>query len=62
MNIGAFSPAVFGAAKPHGFETWHCTAEREKVEFTKGDYVKRETHAFSREQYLVGGLLPAPSL
>ena len=62
VNVGAFSPAVFGSAKPHGFETWHCTAEREKVELTKGDYFKRETYAFSREQFLVGGALPAPAL
>jgi len=48
VNVGAFSPVVFGSAKPHGFETWHCTAEREKVELTKGDYFKRETYAFSR--------------
>jgi hypothetical protein len=62
VNVGAFSPAVFGSAKPHGFETWHCTAEREKVELTKGDYFKRETYAFSREQFLVGGALPAPAV
>jgi hypothetical protein len=62
VNVGAFSPAVFGTAKPHGFETWHCTAEREKVELTKGDFFKRETYAFSREQFLVGGTLPAPAL
>ncbi|MDB4889666.1 MAG: hypothetical protein JWL61_1521 [Gemmatimonadetes bacterium] len=62
VNVGAFSPAVFGSAKPHGFETWHCTAEREKVELTKGDFFKRETYAFMREQYLVGGELPAPAL
>ncbi len=62
VNVGAFSPTVFGAAKPHGFETWHCTAEREKVEFTKGDFFKRETYAFPREQYLVGGALPSPAL
>jgi hypothetical protein len=62
VNVGAFSPAVFGSAKPHGFETWHCTAEREKVELTKGDFFKRETYAFSREQFLVGNELPAPAL
>jgi len=62
VNVGAFVPTVFGTAKPHGFETWHCTAEREKVEFAKGDYFKRETYAFTREQYLVRGALPTPAL
>ena len=62
VNIGAFVPAVFGSAKPHGFETWHCTATRERVELATSDYVKRETFAFPREQFLVGDALPAPAL
>jgi RES domain len=62
VNIGAFVPAVFGSAKPHGFETWHCTATRERVELAKSDYVKRETIAFPREQFLVDDALPAPAL
>ncbi|MEO8621407.1 MAG: RES family NAD+ phosphorylase [bacterium] len=61
-NIGAFSPAVFGSAKPHRFETWHCTATRERVEVTRGDYSTRETFVFLRDQFVVGGVLPAPAL
>jgi hypothetical protein len=53
---------VFGKSKPRGFETWHSTAERARVEFTKGDYFKRESYSFPREQFLVDGLLPAPAL
>ena len=62
VNVGAFVPTVFGAATPHGFETWYCTAEREKVEITKGDYARRETFTFPRRQFLVGGTLPAPAM
>ena len=62
VSVGAFSPAVFGTAKPHGLETWHCTAAREQVELTKGDYSRRETFTFPREQFLVAGALPAPAL
>ncbi len=62
VNVGAFSPAVFGAAKPHGFETWHCTATRERVELAKSDYFKREHFTFPRAQFVVGGVLPAPAL
>ena len=62
VNVGAFLPAVFGSAKPHTFETWHCTAVREQVEFTRGDYAKRETFVFPRAQFLVNGALPAPAL
>jgi hypothetical protein len=62
VNVGAFSAAVFGASKPHGFETWHCTATRDRVELTKRDYFERETFVFPRAQFLVDGSLPAPAL
>jgi hypothetical protein len=62
VNVGVFSPAVFGAAKPHGFETWYCTATRDRVELAKSDYVERETFIFPREEFLVDGSLPAPAL
>jgi hypothetical protein len=62
VNVAAFSPSVFGTAKPQGFETWHCTANREQVELTKGDFFRRETFTFSRAQFLVRGILPAPAL
>ncbi len=62
VNVGALSPAVFGSAKPHGFETWHCTADRERVELTRGDFSRRETHSFLRSQFLVSGALPLPAV
>ena len=62
VNVGAFTPTVFGKAKPQGFETWHCTAVPAQVEFAKGDYFAREWFSFSREQFLVNGALPSPAL
>ena len=62
VNVGAFSPAVFGSARPHGLETWHCSAQRERVEFVRGDFARRETHTFARKQFLVRGSLPSPAL
>lgn len=62
VNIGVFSPSAFGAAKPRGFETWHCTATRLRVEFVKRDYVERRAFAFPRSDFLVEGRLPAPAL
>ena len=62
VNVGAFAPSVFGSAKPHGFETWHCTATHELVELAKGDYFKRETFAYPRSAFTVNGILPAPAL
>ena len=62
INVGVFTPSVFGRAKPKSFETWHCAAGRERVELTQGDYFKREKYAFPRAQFLVQGVLPAPAL
>jgi hypothetical protein len=60
--IGAFAPSVFGAAKPQKFETWHCTATKERVEFAQSDYLARETRVHERAEFLVEGALPAPAL
>ena len=62
VNVGILSPAAFGAAKPRGLETWHCTANRERVEITKRDYFVRETFAFARAAFLVEGSLPVPGV
>jgi hypothetical protein len=62
VNVGVFSPAAFGNAKPRAFETWHCTATRDRVEVTKRDYFERATHAFERASFLIGGGLPAPAV
>jgi hypothetical protein len=62
VNVAAFSPIVFGAARPRGLETWHCTASRDRVELTKRDYFGRDSYAFPRETFLVGGALPAPAV
>jgi len=61
VNVGAFTPAVFGTAKPRDFETWHCTANRMVVELVKRDYFGRETYAFERDAFIVAGSLPAPA-
>jgi hypothetical protein len=64
VNIGVFSPSVFGNAKPRDFETWHCTATREHVELTRRDFASwaREMFSFERRAFLVNGVLPAPGL
>jgi hypothetical protein len=61
-NVAAFTPAVFGKAKPRELQTWHCTATRALVELAKRDYFGREVYAFAREIFLVDGKLPAPAL
>lgn len=62
INVAAFTASVFGNTKPKSLETWHCSASRERVDITQGDYFKRDRFAFSRAQFLVKGVLPAPAL
>ena len=62
VNVAAFTPVVFGKAKPRDLETWHCIATRREIELVKRDYFGREQHAFARENFLVEGALPAPAL
>ena len=62
VNVGAFTPSVFGRTKPTSLESWHCAASRERVDVTRGDYFSRETFSFAREAFLVDGALPAPAV
>ncbi|MEZ5318756.1 MAG: RES family NAD+ phosphorylase [Vicinamibacterales bacterium] len=61
-NVGIFTPAVFGAARPKDLETWHSSSTRDRVEFVRRDFRADRLHAFPRSQFLVGGLLPAPAV
>jgi hypothetical protein len=61
-NIAAFTADVFGRSRPRDLQTWHCTAARDLVEFTKRDYFGRAAHAFLRSAFLVDGQLPAPAV
>ena len=60
-NVGAFTPAVFGRARPRDLQTWHCTAGAAVIEFARRDYFGREVHTFRREVFLVEGALPSPA-
>ena len=60
-NVGIFTPAAFGAARPRSFETWHCTASQERVEVVRRDFFEERSFTFPRGEFLVGGRLPAPA-
>ena len=47
VNIGIFTPAVFGAAKPRDLETWHAAATRARVEFVRRDWADARVFAFA---------------
>jgi hypothetical protein len=61
-NVGLFSALAFTERKPSGVETWWCRVERERVEFAKKSHFERDSTAFSREEFLVGGRLPSPAV
>ena len=61
-NVGVFDPVAFGRRRPRELETWHCTATRERVEMRRRDYFSAAAFAFTVDQFLVGGALPAPAL
>ena len=62
VNVGIFTPAVFGTARPRGLEAWHCTATRRRIECVRHDFFESTAFTFPREDFLVGGRLPAPAL
>ena len=62
INIGIFTPRVFGGARPRESETWLCIANRDGVEVDRVGYSRRESYSYSRREFLVGKRLPAPAL
>ena len=62
VNVGVLSPAAFGTAKPRSLETWHCTANRERVELFKRDYFETLAFTYLRAEFLVERRLPAPAI
>jgi hypothetical protein len=62
VNVGIFTPTVFGAARPRDFEAWHCTATRQRVECVRRDFFDATVFTFPRDDFLVDGRLPAPAV
>ena len=60
-NIALFTARAFARPDPTVPQTWHCVADRERIEFRRKSYFERDTHAFARAQFLVDGRLPAPA-
>jgi hypothetical protein len=61
VNVGAFTPAVFGTAKPRSMENWLCIATTQRVEFLGRDFLGADSFAVERGQFLVDGALPVPA-
>jgi len=61
VNVSLFSAAPFGATEPEPGGTWHCVADRARVEFARRDLFDRRVVGFVRSQFEVDGRLPAPA-
>lgn len=58
-NIALIAP-VFAEKTPRGLSTWRCLATRDYVELVTLSEPSAQQLRFSREQFLVGGNMPAP--
>jgi RES domain len=62
VNVGVTSPAAFGGRDPWSFESWYCVATPDRVDVRRRDFFEPTSLSFPRSQFLVDGVLPAPSL
>jgi len=58
VNVAAFTPSVFGYAKPRDLESWHCIATTARVEFVRRDWSTELAFIYERRQFLVDERLP----
>lgn len=58
-NAALLAP-VFARRAPTAGHTWHCVAEKARIEFRHA--ISREQVSFARGEFLVAGKLPAPGL
>lgn len=61
VNVAALDPRAFGRRRPRDLASWHCTADRTRVEVASRGYFDRTVHVYPRGDFLVHGRLPAPA-
>ncbi len=63
VNVAVFSPRAFARREPEKLETWLCVATKERVEFSRMDFLRgRESILYERASFEVKGRLPAPAV
>ncbi|GMR23796.1 MAG: RES family NAD+ phosphorylase [Acidobacteriota bacterium] len=63
VNVAVFSPRAFARRVPEKLETWLCVATKERVEFSRKDFLReRESIVYERALFEVKGRLPAPAV
>ncbi len=62
-NIALFTPSAFALKKPLGAaQTWHCTTTQSGVSWIYEDVSGLTRYEFSRNDFLVDGVLPGPAV
>jgi len=61
-NVAVLAPAAFARRTPSALSAWVCSATRARVEVSKKDVFRTQRFAFAREEFTVGGELPAPAV
>lgn len=61
-NLALFTPRAFASPRPNPPQTWYCVATRRAVELSQRDVFEHRSYHFPREQFEVGGALPAPAV
>ncbi|MDH3285260.1 MAG: RES family NAD+ phosphorylase [Acidobacteriota bacterium] len=61
VGMGLFTPRAFAAMRPRRMQSWLSVTTRSSVELSRRDVFTSERWRFPREEFLVGGALPAPA-
>jgi len=61
-NLAVTTPRAFAERRPTDLETWWCRIDEISVDFVRKSHFQRGAMRFLREQFLVRGRLPAPSV
>ena len=62
INVGLYTPAVFGASRPDATQVWHAIASTAVVEIRRNDLLHPQCFSFPSAQFLVRGKLPRPAV
>jgi len=63
INIALFGPNAFSFKNPDklSFQSWQCIANKERVEFSRSNFLNKETFVFMFDQFVVNDELPFPA-
>jgi hypothetical protein len=60
--LGVFESSGFARKTQTSYQTWHCFATRDRVEFRRGAFTRQTIHKYEPRDFLVRGRLSAPAV